>query len=439
VSTQSAQWIAAARMLKRTGFGATGVQVDAVAPQELSAYLDRALDSDAEADPGARATPMPTPPVLPTPNAGAPTEEFTRLREQLDAQMKELTGWWLRRMIAVEQPIHEKLTFLWHNHFATSADKVKPGAYMAAQNHTLRTLKLGDFRTLAYAMLTDAAMLFWLDGNSSSAGAPNENLSREFMELFALGHGNGYTEADVRAGARALTGWRIAEKDAGTFLAADFFDKSAKTVLGATGDFDAAGFCDAVLAQPRSAAFVAGKLWQQLASDEPPSAETLDRLVKAYGPGRDLRALTKAVLTDPEFINNAATVVTSPVEWMIGVIRALAVPVDKPELLKAMGETLVTLGQLPFYPPDVSGWPSGRLWLSTASTSVRIWAAGELSDLGDLSVVEEAGPDDRIDAAGYLIGIGSWTDRSVGALKPLVHRPPQLVAAAVNTPEYLTS
>jgi uncharacterized protein (DUF1800 family) len=70
----------------------------------------------------------------------------------------------------------------------------------------LRTLKLGDFRTLAFAMLTDAAMMQWLDAQTNTAKSANENLAREFMELFALGHGNGYTESDVRNGARALTG-----------------------------------------------------------------------------------------------------------------------------------------------------------------------------------------------------------------------------------------
>ncbi|HYR16554.1 MAG TPA: DUF1800 family protein [Mycobacterium sp.] len=79
--------------------------------------------------------------------------------------------------------------------------------WMGKQNQKLRTLKLGDFHTLAYAMLTDSAMLFWLDGVRNSAGAANENLSREFMELFTLGHGNGHADEDVRQGARALTGW----------------------------------------------------------------------------------------------------------------------------------------------------------------------------------------------------------------------------------------
>ena len=62
-----------------------------------------------------------------------------------------------------------------------------------------------------------------------------------------------------------------------------------------------------------------------------------------------------------------------------------------------------------------------------------------LAHVGDLSSIESTAPGDRIDAVGYLIGVGAWSDRTVDALEPLVRRPPQLVAAAVNTPEYLTS
>ncbi|MGV7761848.1 DUF1800 family protein, partial [Mycobacterium kansasii] len=75
--------------------------------------------------------------------------------------------------VSVRQPLREKLTLLWHNHFATSAQKVRVAAYMAAQNQKLRSRSLGDFRTLAYPMLTDAAMLRWLDGQRSTAKAPN--------------------------------------------------------------------------------------------------------------------------------------------------------------------------------------------------------------------------------------------------------------------------
>src|ERR1700756_3177680 len=126
-----------------------------------------------------------------------------------------------------------KLTLLWHNHFATSAEKVRDAAHMAAQNQKLRTLSLGDFHNLAYAMLTDAAMLRWLDAQTNTAKAPNENLAREFMELFTLGHGNGYTEDDVRAGARALTGWVI-DPDGRTSMSPKRHDASAKTLFGIT-------------------------------------------------------------------------------------------------------------------------------------------------------------------------------------------------------------
>ncbi|OOK68815.1 hypothetical protein BZL30_7242 [Mycobacterium kansasii] len=209
-----------------------------------------------------------------TAHAAAPAKKATpAMREEFKRELAEqqavLTGWWLRRMVAVRQPLREKLTLLWHNHFATSARKVRVPAYLAAQNQKLRTLALGDFRTLAYAMLTDAAMLRWLDGQSNTAKAANENLAREFMELFALGHGNGYTEDDVRAGARALTGWVIGT-GGHTMMLPRRHDFTAKTLFGATGNFDAAGFCDAVLAQPKSAQHVAGRLWQQLAADEPP-------------------------------------------------------------------------------------------------------------------------------------------------------------------------
>jgi uncharacterized protein (DUF1800 family) len=435
---QSDRWITTARLLRRAGFGVTGAQVDAVAVQDWPQYLDAALGTDPDADPGAAATPMPTLPNLRPPGKNAAVANRTEFVHRLSEQMTELSHWWVRRMVAVRQPIHEKLTLLWHNYFATSAEKVWAAPYMAAQNQKLRSLSLGDFRTLAYAMLTDAAMLRWLDGQTNTAKAPNENLAREFMELFALGHGDGYTEDDVREGARALTGWVIQPSGA-TSMMPKRHDHTAKTIFGVTRDFDAAGFCDIVLSQPKSAPHVCTRLWQQLASDAPPSPQALDRLVTAYGPARNLKALTRAILTDDEFTRGRATIVNTPIEWLVGVIRTLHVPIGTRARLKLIDATLAELGQRPFYPPDVGGWPHGRVWMSTASAQVRMHAAGQLARAGDLSIVEGAAAGDRIDAVGYLIGVGAWTDRTVAALKPLTRSPVQLVTAAVNTPEYLTS
>jgi uncharacterized protein (DUF1800 family) len=435
---QSAQWVATARVLRRAGFGVTGPEVDAAVTRGWPASVDVMLGANPDADPGAVATPLPTLQPPRAPGKGATQAARKEFGRQLSEQEGILSGWWLQRMVAVQHPVHEKLTLLWHNHFATSAQKVRVASYMAAQNQKLRTLSLGDFRTLAYTLLTDAAMLRWLDGQSNTAKAPNENLAREFMELFALGHGNGYTEDDVRAGARALTGWVIGA-DGRTSLVPRRHDASTKTLFGVSRNFDAAGFCDTVLAQPKSAEYVAGRLWQQLASDEAPSAQALDRLVSAYGLGRNLRSLTRAILTDSEFTGSRAAVVNTPVEWLVGVIRALRVPVNKPAQLKMAEATLRALGQRPFYPPSVGGWPHGQVWLSTASAEARLRAASRMARAGDLSSIESTAPGDRIDAVGYLIGVGAWSDRSTDALEPLVRKPPQLVAAAVNTPEDLTS
>lgn len=425
-------------MLRRAGFGASGPQVDAVAGQDWSVYLDTALNMNPDSDPGAAATPIPAPVTPPLPPENANQQIRTQFITGLYGQMQELSAWWLRRMAAVQQPIHEKLTLVWHNHFATSAEKVVAAELMAAQNQKLRTLCLGDFRTLAYAMLTDAAMAQWLDAVRNTKAAPNENLSREFMELFTLGHNNGYTEADVREGARALTG-RYVEPGARTIVSPDNHDTSPKTVLGVTGNHDDSAFCDIVLDQPGSPGFVAGKLWRLLASDAPAPADTLDRLVGAYGPGRNLKALTKAVFMDPAFTASTSIMVNQPVEWLLGVIRALAVPLDGADAVAGCNAVLTVMGQRPFYPYDVGGWPRGQAWLSTTSTAARVWAANKFVPMGNISIVQQAGTQDRVDAAGYLLGIGAWSDSTAAALKPLAGNPTRLVAAAVNTPEYLTS
>lgn len=120
---------------------------------------------------------------------------------------------------------------------------------MLAQNRTQREHALGSFTDLARAMVVDPAMLLWLDGTSNKAGKPNENLAREFMELFTLGVGH-YTEDDVREAARALTGWSAKRDADGAQLVAKRHDDGVKKILGASGDFDAESFTDLVLGRP---------------------------------------------------------------------------------------------------------------------------------------------------------------------------------------------
>jgi uncharacterized protein (DUF1800 family) len=334
--TSSAGWAAAAHLVRSTGFGATGDLVDAVAAAGTSAWLTASLRATPEVDPGAAATPVPTFDTLPTLDANASREDRQKRRRQENAQVEQLVGWWIRRMVAVQNPLVEKLTFGWHNHFATSAAKVRSASMLATQNQTLRALGRGSFTDLARAMVVDPAMLLWLDAQQNTAKAPNENLARELMELFTLGRTSGYTEQDVREAARALTGWTIDRGTSAAVFVARRHDASPKTVLGTTANLDAAGLVRVLLDQPASARYVVTRWWQLLAAPTAPPPSTLERVVTAYGPGRDLGAMFGAMLTDSGYASTAGSLVASPVEWVVGAMRALRVPTDDATVTKVL-------------------------------------------------------------------------------------------------------
>src|SRR5262249_7584374 len=143
-----------------------------------------------------------------------------------------LKAWWLYRVLYDSDPLREKLTLFWHGHFATSNRKVNSVPLMLAQNEALRRHALGPFADLLTSMVGDPAMLVWLDGPGRKKEKPNENFAREFLELFTLGVGH-YTEADIRAAARAFTGWAV-EDGRGVYQEAAH-DGGDKTFLEQTG------------------------------------------------------------------------------------------------------------------------------------------------------------------------------------------------------------
>src|SRR5262249_19230080 len=139
------------------------------------------------------------------------------------------------------------------------------------QNELFRRLALGDFRELATAILTDPAMLVWLDGVGNSKEKPNENLAREFLELFTMGVGQ-YSEADIREAARSLTRW-LKEGGEGDYEAAVRFDPArfdggAKKFLGRTGPWGAADIARITLEQPAAAEHLARKLYRFFLRDD---------------------------------------------------------------------------------------------------------------------------------------------------------------------------
>jgi uncharacterized protein (DUF1800 family) len=386
----------------------------------------------------------PTPDTAPAPDLGAPVarpgkDPAARKQAAQAIAQQELTlvDWWLDRMVTTGAPLTERLTWFWHGHFATSEQKVRSPQLMLRQNQTFRQQGSGDFTTLARSLIVDPAMLVWLDGQQNTVRAPNENLARESMELFLLGIGH-YTENDVRAAARALTGWIVNRATVSAQLAPRRHDSGTKTILGASQDFDADSFVELVLSQPASPRFVAGRLWFRLVSATPPPADVLDRLVAGYGPGRSIHGLLAALVAEPSFRDSAQTLVKQPVEWLVGLLRALGM---RPNQLpaKALLAGLRALGQLPFEPPNVGGWPADTAWLTTSAALTRLHLAQAVAAKADVTSITNTSTPQRAEAVRRLLGVDAWTARTSAALAKVTDNPRDLLAIAACAPEYVVS
>ena len=207
-------------------------------------------------DQGAARTPTPEfPPEQRLGRDADPADRKLRNAGRRDEQ-RAASLWWLDRMVQAEDQLIERMVWFWHGHFATSVQKVRQAQLMLKQNESLRFAATARFPDLATSMVVDPAMLIWLDGNDNTSAAPNENLSREFLELFLLGRGN-YTETDVQEAARALSGWRVNRATGLARLDPSRHDNRPATVFGRISDFDAFTFVGQALAMPPSPRFAA--------------------------------------------------------------------------------------------------------------------------------------------------------------------------------------
>ena len=421
------------RLIDRFGFGAKPGALAAAQQADYQSTLDALLTPGDDA--GVRATPVPKlgpEPDKPSKKKNPDPQARKQATQQIKQQSATITAWWLDRMVATDAPLPERLTWFWHGHFATSNQKVRSARLMLAQNETFRRLGRGDFGVLAHAMIVDPALLVWLDGQKNKVGAANENLGREFMELFTIGIGN-YTETDVREAARALTGWKIDKDAIKATQVPRQHDTKDKTILGHTGNFDASSYVDILLANPASPRFVAGRLWLRLVSATPPAPDTLNRLVAAYGQKRDITALLRAIAAEPAFRDSATTLVKQPVEWLVGLMRALGV---RPSALQDKDKKVVLaglrgMGQVPFLPPSVGGWPAAAAWLTTAAGLARVRTARLLVSKAKLPGGLTA------DSTARLLGVDGWSDRTKAALGKVSGA--DLVAVAAAAPEYVVS
>ncbi len=343
----------ARRLLWRAGFGPKPGQAESLAGQPLEQVVHALTRPDGSA----------------TLSGPAPTDDEGNALEPADAWGQDHC-WWLDRMIRSDQPLVERMTFIWHDWFANSNEKVNNQQRMLDQNELLRRNALGRFADLFHAVTVDPAMLVFLDGIYNDKHEPNENYAREMMELFSLGADRGaYTETDIREMARALTGW-TADWVEGAGLQNFRFvrsrhDERNKKVFGRTGNWDWEDSVRLCVDHPLHPSFFVSKLWSYFVP-VPPDEATLASLQGAYiSSDYSIRAVLEAILQHPEFLNGPA-MVTPPVVYNAGLLRAIGRPIDT----TAWAWLSAAAGQQLFYPPNVSGWDFTR-WLDTSTAKAR--------------------------------------------------------------------
>jgi uncharacterized protein (DUF1800 family) len=363
------QW--AAHLFRRAAFGAGPEQLARAVRDGFEVTLQRLLDGEPDR---ARHDPL-----------------LTEIGDRLAAggEIDDVRGWWVYVMLHGGHPLREKLTLFWHNHFATSVDKVRSAALMYRQNGLLRRHALGAFDPLLQAIGRDPAMLIWLDSNSNVKSRPNENYAREVMELFSLGVGH-YTEKDIREAARAFTGRHISEEQSEFAFNADEHDPGVKTILGRSGRWDGDDVVRILLDQPATARFLVGKLYREFISETAPPPALLEPLVQRFrASGYRIDDLVSTMLRSRLFFSEVAFLrrIKSPVEFVLGAVRSAWSGPPQPTLLVGW---MNDMGQALFAPPNVKGWPGGRAWINSSRLLARDNFAEALTT-GDINKSRPAG------------------------------------------------
>ncbi len=385
----------AAHLLERAGFGGTPSQIEQLAALGLDGAVAWLVDYEAIDDSGLPPfddSNLWDPGMDPFPASRAqavrlgrrdgralgvdvlPEGSSRRLQPVVDKffyglrgnalETRRLALWWGQRMVATPRPLEERMTLVWHDHFATSEVKVRDYRQMHLQHWTFRRHATGNFRALLLAVMRDPAMLVYLDNRENVKDHPNENFGRELLELFTMGVGN-YSERDIREASRAFTGWT---NDVLAFrFESELHDEGEKTFLGRTGRFGGEEVLDIILEHPAAPRFVAGKIYRELVRTDLGVAlegELADVLVRS---GWEIKPLLAAIFRSRDFYSPpaVATQIKSPVQLFVSTYRKLGVDTAPtvPDLNRLTGR----LGQQLFYPPNVAGWAGGRTWITPAT------------------------------------------------------------------------
>jgi uncharacterized protein (DUF1800 family) len=284
---------------------------------------------------------------------------------------------WIDNLRSPDAGLHEKMTWFWHSHFATSSEKVGNMKLLHRQQGVFREHATGNFAALLRAMLADPALLLYLDASGSTVDAPNENLARELMELFALGRGS-YTEADVKAGALVLAGLEVDYESGAVKRNGEASLGGEVVFLGRRGRLSPDDLVDVLLAQPRCAEFLVTKIHTYLVGVAPTPQRTAALAARLRSGQYDLGPVLADIVRHDSFLAARRNRPRYAIEWFVAALAAIGEP-RKGEDTDIWPWTLEQLDQLPYRPPNVAGWQPGRKWLSASQQLTRASYAYSLS------------------------------------------------------------
>ena len=415
ISQYAGQWTEKEmiHLLRRATFGATKAGVDQIKGLSMSAAVDFLVDNPVQ--------PSATPVNNYTPgtdtggvafgsswiDAGLPDPADSAIRNTLVSNRynQSFKPWWMGQLITQQTHILEKITLFWANHFSTNTkDRNYPKAIFQFFK-ILRTYGLTNFRDLVKQVTIDPNMLYFLSGFSNVKGAPNENYGRELQELFMVGKGpdSHYTEDDVKAAAKVLTGWRVSQNAVDSTYSssfnATFHDTTNKQfssfynntlISGQGGAAETDSLINMILQTNECAKFLVRKLYTWFVySDITAEIETnvITPLADIFRASNyDIRTVLKALFKSEHFFDplNYGTIIKSPVDLYVNMVRELSItlaasPVDiRYAHWKNFSDKCNAESQSIGDPPDVAGWdpysetPYYRIWISASSLQLKI-------------------------------------------------------------------
>lgn len=298
-------------------------------------------------------------------------------------RMESLKKWWAGLIINQSRSIQEKMVMFWHHHFSVQEGEVENVRFMWRHHNLLRTNVLGNVKTLTREVTIDPAMLVHLNGYLNSRQAPDENFSRELQELFTIGKGPDslYTEDDVIAAARVLSGWRIDLDPLGSHLEAGAHDTGSKTfsafynnttIAGSTDpnqELDA--LMDMIFNTTEAARFICRKLYKWFVYyeiDDLTEAEVIVPMADILRSNNyDVAPALSVLLKSEHFYDtiNQACYIKTPYDIIVGTLREFNVSfppytdyTNGYPLFHSIYQNAAEMQQQLFQPPDVSGWPA---------------------------------------------------------------------------------